>query len=112
MKITIITTQKVKVPDLDVDGSQKVQKGQPLFKEVDEKLEHEFEVHEHELVGSVANRFTEKKKLPAPPPGVKPTLAFERSEGFGAYNPETPMRVVFAKIHDLDGTKRFVLRGW
>jgi len=112
MNITIITKKKVKVPDLETDGTQKRLKGAPLFKEIDEKVENEFEVHEHELVGSVANRFTQKMKLPATPPGMVPTLSFERGEGFGRYNPDTPMRVLFQKIHDLDGTKRFLLKGW
>ena len=66
-----------KVPVYEDDGkTPKKVKGVPQYEEKSEteKVEHTFETHEHELVGSAATRYAKEKGMPKPPPGLSPTL--------------------------------------
>jgi hypothetical protein len=108
MNITIVTTKKSKkqIPILEDDGkAQKKVKGVPQFREVEEieEFDNIFETHEHELVGSAAARYAKEKKLPAPPPGMVPTLGVL---GNGLLTPKITIKTA-QKL-----STKFVLAGW
>lgn len=100
MNITIVEIKKSK--HKDKDGKEVV---------VEERIDHPFETHEHELLGSIANRYIKKQGIPAPPPNIIPTLSHERSPA-APTNPDTPLRRVITPVADVDGKKRFVLARW
>jgi hypothetical protein len=93
----IIVEKKVKM--------LKGEDGKPV--ESIEKIEHEFEAHPQELVGSVATRFAKKVKMPQPVPGVRPTLSAGVPKS--TINPD----ITIGSIVGRDGApKSYTVTGW
>lgn len=74
MDVIFMERKKVKEPVLDEDGVQVKEKGELVFRENEEDEKVEFEVHPHELLSSVIDRYIEFRKMPRPPSNIRPML--------------------------------------